>query len=391
MIFRIVCLFALLVLFGSDADAQAQNKWRDDALSIPSIINDRYAYLDRLPGGEYALTPNMRSEADAVHDENSLLRFAERALLLLADHHAITGASFRDSWALVPAYSTLWIERRKDIYLITDVRDGSAAAAKGITPGARLISIGDQPVATAVDAFLADLGVHEYNDEQAGFVARILAAGRRDRTTQIGVVTKAGTSRKFASPSFYTAKSQQFGVRSYMDGATRVIEINDVLGDSNTIAAFDRQMANVPPGEPLRIDLTNTPSGGNTVIARAIMGWFVTEATPYQVHRLPTEERLTGIARQWVEQVLPRQDKYRSLRPTIRVGRWTGSMGEGLAIGFHAIGARIEGGPMAGLLGAIEDIRLPNSGLVIKLPTERLSAVNGTAREKFVPKPIAQN
>ena len=41
---------------------------------------------------------------------------------------------------------------------------------------------------------------------------------------------------------------------------------------------------------------------------------------------------------------------------------------------------------MAGLLGAIYDHRLENSGLVIKLPTERLAHVNGTPRETFVPR-----
>jgi len=60
-------------------------------------------------------------------------------------------------------------------------------------------------------------------------------------------------------------------------------------------------------------------------------------------------------------------------------------MGEGLAIGFAAIGARVEGERMAGLLGAIYDYRLEQSGKVIKFPTERLSAVDGTPREKFVP------
>jgi carboxyl-terminal processing protease len=61
-------------------------------------------------------------------------------------------------------------------------------------------------------------------------------------------------------------------------------------------------------------------------------------------------------------------------------------MGEGLAVGMDALGAEVAGGPMAGLLGAIYDHRLPNSGLVIKLPTERLYAVDGTTREAFRPR-----
>ena len=34
-------------------------------------------------------------------------------------------------------------------------------------------------------------------------------------------------------------------------------------------------MASATPDQPVVIDLTDTPSGGNTVVARAIMGWFV--------------------------------------------------------------------------------------------------------------------
>jgi carboxyl-terminal processing protease len=60
-------------------------------------------------------------------------------------------------------------------------------------------------------------------------------------------------------------------------------------------------------------------------------------------------------------------------------------MGEGIAIGFDAIGACVTGSKMAGLLGAVYDHRLAHSGLVIKLPTERLMHVDGTPRERFVP------
>jgi hypothetical protein len=146
-------------------------------------------------------------------------------------------------------------------------------------------------------------------------------------------------------------------------------------------------MAAARPGQTVVIDLTDTPSGGDTVVARAIMGWFVSAPTGYQIHNLPAEERETGVPRQWVEQVLPRPGKSHSGPVRVRVGRWTGSMGEGLAIGFAALGADVSGGPMAGLRGAVSDLTLPHSGLVLKLPTERLYTVGGVPREAFVPRP----
>ena len=60
-------------------------------------------------------------------------------------------------------------------------------------------------------------------------------------------------------------------------------------------------------------------------------------------------------------------------------------MGEGMAVGFDALGVDVMGSPMAGLLGAIGDYRLEETGWIFKLPFERLSHVDGTPREAFVP------
>lgn len=62
-------------------------------------------------------------------------------------------------------------------------------------------------------------------------------------------------------------------------------------------------------------------------------------------------------------------------------------MGEGLAIGLRAAGARVCGGAMAGLRGAVDDFTLPSTGLGVKFPAERLSTVDGIPRERFVPPP----
>jgi carboxyl-terminal processing protease len=70
----------------------------------------------------------------------------------------------------------------------------------------------------------------------------------------------------------------------------------------------------------------------------------------------------------------------------VLVGRWTGSMGEGLAMGFDATGVgTVVGTPMAGLLGATNQVMLSRTGIGVNLPAERLYHVNGTAREAFQP------
>jgi carboxyl-terminal processing protease len=232
----------------------------------------------------------------------------------------------------------------------------------------------------AVRAFWAELGLEPGGDRD-GHAARVLATGRRDRPRDLTV-----SGRRLTLPNLYAAGPGDRPPVTVTRADDRlIIRFNDSLGNSDTIAAFDAAMAQARPGQTVVLDLTDTASGGNTSVARGVMGWFVSEARPYQIHNLPSEERETGVPRQWVEQVLPRPGKRFEGPVVVHVGRWTGSMGEGLAIGMDALGARVEGDRMAGLLGAVHDLRLEHSGLMIKLPAERLYAVDGTPREAFVP------
>jgi C-terminal processing protease CtpA/Prc len=367
------------------AAAPAPSDFAADARSIETLVNANYAYLERFPGQRMPMTAQLRAEAEAVSSEKELVRFSERALALLADHHAISGSSFKDSWAVFPSYGDLWIERRGGQFVITAVRAGSPAAEAGVRPGEALLAIGGQPTAAAVAAYWADLGTTG-GGERDDYAARVLAAGKRDRPRLLTIGHPLSRPRQLSLPNLYfLALANRPVLRGSEVGPDLVIDFFDSLGQDATIPAFDAAMARAKPGQRVILDLTDTPSGGNTTVARAVLGWFVDKPTFYQVHRLPAEERRTGIARQWVEQVLPRAGKRHRGPVTVRVGRWTGSMGEGLAIGFAAIGARVEGDRMAGLLGAIYDHRLEKSGKIIKFPTERLMAVDGTPREAFVP------
>ena len=380
-------MFLVWVIAGAAAAQQpASVDHAGDAQALDRIIVQNYAYEDHWPGGVLPDSPALAAERAAVHDGKSLLHYAEHRIASLADHHAITGSSFKDSWAVVPTYSDMWIERRGRDYVITSVRDGSPAQSAGIRPGDVLAGVEAVPTAQAVEAFWRELGLG-LTDERADYAARVLAAGRRDRPRNLTIRSANGT-RSVELPNLYGKAADRPPVSVTRTASGTIIRFNNSLGDQSTIAAFDAAMGALPPKVPLTIDLRDTPSGGNTSVARAIMGWFVDRPRSYQVHRLPSEERETGVPRQWIEQVLPRSGKHHAVRPLVQVGRWTGSMGEGLAIGFAALGARVEGTPMAQLKGAVYDFNLPSSGLTVKLPAERLYTVDGLPREKFIPKPM---
>jgi len=267
------------------------------------------------------------------------------------------------------------------------VKPGSPADGAGIVAGDKLVAVAGVATGEAVSLFWGTLGL-DVTPERADYAARVLAAGRRDRSRDLTIV-HGGKERRLTLASLYTTQVDRppVSVAKDPDGAT-IIKLNNSLGDQGTIAAFDAAMAALPADAPVVIDVSDTPSGGNSSVARAMMGWFIDKPHNYQLHRLPAEQHETGIERQWIEQVLPRAGKYHANMPVVRVGRWTGSMGEGIAVGFAAIGARIEGTRMAQLKGAIYDLSLPASGMVVKIPVERLYTVDGIPREDFVPEPI---
>jgi carboxyl-terminal processing protease len=169
-------------------------------------------------------------------------------------------------------------------------------------------------------------------------------------------------------------------------GTIGIIRFNNSLGKTETIAAFDAALDALMDADTLVIDLRNTPSGGNTTIARAVMGRFVGVEKPYQVHEIPYDERKYGVKRKFVEYVAPRGKQY-SGRVFVAGGRWTGSMGEGMVIGFDALGATTVGATMAHLLGALRtNLSIESSSAKFEFGTESLFHVNGQRRETFRPK-----
>ena len=170
------------------------------------------------------------------------------------------------------------------------------------------------------------------------------ATGRCGRCWQVGTIPArvlelrdGATTRKVELP----AADQFTGAGAPLESSEirpgiGYIRFNDSLGDDATVAAFDRALHELRQTRGLVIDLRNTASGGNTSVARGILGRFVQQEQPYQKHVLPSEERETGVRRSWLELVSPRGEFTYSQPVVVLVNRWTGSMGEGLAIGFDA-------------------------------------------------------
>jgi len=101
---------------------------------------------------------------------------------------------------------------------------------------------------------------------------------------------------------------------------------------------------------------------------------------------MPYQKGVPVRGENWTREVSPGGNWTYKGPIVVLVGRWTGSMGEGIAIGLDGMRrATVVGTRMAGLNGAVFDVQLPNTGISLNYAAEKLFHVNGTPREDFVP------
>lgn len=374
--------------YGQMQTSSVQNAVQNDAYALLDLIETEFAYSDRFPNGYIPVRSEMASRIPYLSTRADLVAFAQASFHTLYDHHSITGAGLQEAYGLVPSFADLWIERTPNGYEIEDVRRGSPALDYGIRPGCRLISVEGQPIEMAVNRFFGDYPIFR-SDERASYAARVMATGRRDRYRRLGIECN-GLTQTIELPNLYQSRLRRdkalvsLDYRMTSNRSIAIVRFNDSLGLPQTIGAFDQALSNLDGVDGIVIDLRDTASGGTSLIARGVLSRFVSQRTAYQRHILPADQRDFGVERTWLEEVSPRGPQI-NVPVAIVCGRWTASMGEGMTVAFDALGYPVFGSKMAGLLGGITDHKLPETGITIKLTTEKIEHVNGTPREAYVP------
>jgi len=241
------------------------------------------------------------------------------------------------------------------------------------------------PVETAVSG---RLGVASKSVTAAarGWALRALLAGTRvaGRVIEAKAAGGVGSAFRLDLPGHRTVDNYRGDPKvewKILRGRFGYVRIND-LGSDETVALFDDALEQVKTTRGLIIDLRATQSGGNTSVAEPIMGRLIGRRMPYQKGAPVRGEG-------WTREVSPRGGRAYGAPVVVLVGRWTASMGEGIAIGLDGMRrATVVGTRMAGLNGAVFDLQLPNTGIRLNYAAEKLFHVNGTPREDFVP-PVA--
>ena len=374
----VAALLLWLALAGAAPVFDAPKAWDE----FTGLLHSRYGYLDRSGVNGEAILKAFAPRAMAAADAPAFIDVLQLVAHNFADPHFIVGPLDDKDCGVVPTSADLFAERTPRGFAIVAVRHGSDAERQGIVAGMIVKGIGGlAPEAAIAQVMGRNVGALSQVQVDAGLNMALAGIRNQPRRLRLG-------GRDYAlAPGNALAKAIADGPPLTVERrpGVAIIRINNSLGDNDTIAAFRAALVSVLDAPRLVIDLRDTPSGGNTTVARSIMGHFIRREHPYQVHVVPGEERDFGVPRKFVEYVLPLQPYYPG-NVVVLGGHWTGSMGEGLMIGFDAIGVPTAGSRLAHLLGALSNETLDLSGAKVDLGEEQLFHVDGRPRETFVPR-----
>ncbi len=379
-------MFILIILINvscvkSQNNEIDQTEIREDLNEILTDISQNYIYLKDKNVDLNCLREYYEKQIMNIKTEEETVLFFEYLLDEFYDSHLILNTNRNSSFRLFsPIYAT--VEKGKPI--VSSVWQTQIENLEQDLIGAELLKINGIDFDKAIEQFPTHCNDKNSHNVKEWIVNKILAG----RYNQSRVLTLKLDNKKTIEFDLKKLKIKSISelLTSRIENGIGIVRINNSLGNNSLINEFDKALDNLMNTKGLVIDLRNTVDGGNSYVARGIMSRFINEPKPYQKHL--TTEQYNGnpiIERSWTEYVNPRKEQYK--KPVvILVGRWTGSMGEGLAIGFEGMErAEIVGSEMERLAGEMNGFSFKNQSFSYRLSITKLFHINGTPREKYVP------
>lgn len=362
---------------GLAAEAPHDVTFAEDFDELWRTLGERYCYFGEKRTDWTAVRALYRPQALASSSRDAFEAVVDRVLGELYDAHTHRGGG-ADGTARLP-YHDLWVEPARDGALVTDIRDGSAAADAGIVPGDLVTTIdGTSVIARA--AAQAPRCLSRPDPAAMAYALNVAVSGRRGRPRQMGVRSAGGSDRSMLLP-LKTAVALPDVESRLLPGGYGCIVIRS-FGNQAVVDAFDAALLRFRDAPGLIIDVRQN-GGGDTAVARPIMGRFITVQKPYARMRRREGDRL-GDA--WTEVVEPRGPFTYTAPVAVLTTRWSASMAEGFPMGMREIGrATIVGTPMMRLGAGVFPLRLDRAGIDLQYSAEPVYDVHGHPRSLLEP------
>lgn len=360
---------------------QQKQQFKEDLEFYLKTVKEDYVYLDDKKTNWDKVSQFAWKNFDNVRNRTDFLSLIERLQIELYDNHVQLLNSTMYSPKVLPSSSDIYAEYKNGKAQVINLMPNTPAF-QALQINDQIISVNNKPIKNALNRFVGT-SFNDVDDEIRSWALNIALAGDRGKSRTYTILRNGKEVKVNLPESNFLSYKNPLTIKHFDN--IGYVRINNSLGDNAILEEFPKAIKLLSDTNGLILDLRQTQSGGNSLIARAILGHFTENDHFYQKHEIPYDEKNHGVKRSWVEIASPIKPYY-SKPIVVLVNQWTGSMGEGLTIGFDAMPqATIIGAPMARLLGAMWDYRMPNSKIGFKLAIEKMYHVNGTPRESFTP------
>ncbi|GAA4233478.1 hypothetical protein GCM10022291_10530 [Postechiella marina] len=361
------------------------SKIKEDLNKIIGDIEANYVYLNEKGVDLNCIRKYYENQIKHIKTEEDTVLLFEYLLDEFYDSHVILNTNRPSSYRLsAPVYTAI----TKGKFLVTSVWKSQILEEANQIINAEILKINGVNFNEAINNFPTQCN-DKNNSLAREWIANKLLAGQYNKPRVLTLKLKNKKIINFDLDNI-KIRAEPYYLTSKKHGDIGVIRINNALGKDILVTEFDRALNKLMDTKGLIIDLRNTVDGGNSYVARGIMGRFISTPKPYQKHLFLEQSKASpnvnpAITRSWVEYVHARGKTYK--KPVVvLVGRWTGSMGEGLAIGFEGIKrGKIVGSKMERLAGGVSSFSFKNQAYGYRISTEKLFHLNGIARELYEP------
>ncbi|WP_439129977.1 S41 family peptidase [Polaribacter sp.] len=383
---KIIILLFLIETFS----VQTQNKYEQDFNYFWETINTEYAYFDAKQTNWKNVKKVYRKKLKSIKKDWEFTYLIELMKHELYDPHFTLNRNLAFSFRLIPNDLDAHISVKNDKYYINDIRQGYKIIDSGLQIDDEILKVNGVDLNEILKSNYPESIINP-NDVVKEYFANLIFAGRHNEPRNITVRQNGKLKTVSLEKATPIKKSGNLLDSKILKNNIGYIKINNSLGNNNVIKHFPKVVDQLQSTKAIIIDLRDTHSGGNTDVAKAIMGKFIQKEMPYQIHERVGLEREFGIKRKYIEILSPLKNPY--VKPVyVLVSRWTGSVGEAIGQGFSNIStATVVGTKMAQLLGAINCRTLPNSRLRYCYPFEKLYNTNEVPREDFIPQIHTKN
>jgi len=344
----------------------------DDFDELWRTLGERYCFLPDKSTDWNRVRSLYRPMALASDNEAKFTEVVRRVLAELYDAHTHL-ADPPDGVPRWPLYD-IYAEKLGNALRVVAIEDGSAAADVGLAIGDKIVSIDGRSI-EAVFRNLMPKCLTWPDPEADAYTANVAVAGYRGKARLLSVQSKQAEPRSIHLPIKKWLEQPDLESRRLAGGIGYIVIRS--FNDSATVEAFDKALENLRDAPGLIIDVRDN-GGGDTAVARPIMGRFITKQMPYALMRRREGE---GLGASWTEYVDPKGPFTYDKPIVVLTSHWSGSMAEGFPMGMRGIGrATLVGTKMMGLGAAVFPIRLDRTGIKAQYSGEPVYDTNGVPR-----------